>query len=106
MIDVMLAWPGASAAEVEARLVTPVERELFGLAGVDHVYSSAQAGGGLVTVRFEVGASYEESLVKVFERQTALAGLMPPGALQPWGGGGGGGDGGGMGGKTTCRSWR
>ena len=48
MIDVMLAWPGASAADVEARLVTPVERELFGLAGVDHVYSSAQAGGGLV----------------------------------------------------------
>ncbi|MGE0452372.1 MAG: efflux RND transporter permease subunit [Vicinamibacteria bacterium] len=84
MVDVMIAWPGAEPAEVEARLVNPIERVLYGVSGVEHVYSSAQPGFALVTVRFEVNESNEESLVKVFERQAALAPLiLPPGALPP-----------------------
>ena len=83
MVDVMVAWPGAEPAEVESRIVTPVERMLWGVSGVEHVYSTARSGFALITVRFKVGESNEESLVKVFERQSALGHILPPGALRP-----------------------
>ncbi len=84
MVDVMVAWPGAEPAEVESRLVTPIERVLLGISGVEHVYASARPGLALLTARFRVNQSNEESLVKVFERQAALAPrMLPPGALPP-----------------------
>jgi multidrug efflux pump subunit AcrB len=84
MVDVIIAWPGAEPSEVESRIVTPVERVLWGISGVEHVYSSAHPGFALITARFKVNESNEESLVKVFERQAALATqILPPGALPP-----------------------
>jgi multidrug efflux pump subunit AcrB len=83
MVDVTIAWPGAEPAEVEARLVTPVERILYGIPGVEHVYSTARPGLALVTARFRVNESNEESLVKVYERQSALGHILPPGTSRP-----------------------
>jgi multidrug efflux pump subunit AcrB len=83
MVDVMVAWPGAEPAEVEARLVNPIERAMWGVSRVEHVYSTARPGFGLVTVRFLVNEKNEESLVKVYERLSALAGALPQGALPP-----------------------
>ena len=83
MVDVTIAWPGAEPAEVESRIVTPVERILWGLPGVEHVYSAARPGLALVTVRFRVNESNEESLVKVYERQSALGHILPAGTLPP-----------------------
>ncbi len=83
MVDVMIAWPGAEPAEVESRIIAPIERILWGVTAVDHIYSVAQPGMALVTVRFEVGESNEESLVKVFERQSAMSWILPEGSLQP-----------------------
>ena len=39
MVDVMVAWPGAEPAEVENRVVAPIERILWGVPGVEHIYS-------------------------------------------------------------------
>ena len=39
MVDVMVAWPGAEPAEVENRIVAPIERILWGVPGVEHIYS-------------------------------------------------------------------
>ena len=83
MVDVMVAWPGAEPAEVASRVVEPLERAMWGLSRVEHVYSTARPGFALVTVRFEVGESNEQSLVKVYERLSALGGRLPPGALPP-----------------------
>jgi multidrug efflux pump subunit AcrB len=83
MVDVTIAWPGAEPAEVESRILTPVERILWGLPGVEHVYSAARPGLALVTVRFRVNESNEESLVKVYERQSALGHILPAGTLPP-----------------------
>jgi multidrug efflux pump subunit AcrB len=83
MVDVMIAYPGATPAEVEARIVNPVERILYGISGVEHVYSTAQPGLALITTRFKVNESNEESLVKVFERQSALGHILPPGTRTP-----------------------
>jgi multidrug efflux pump subunit AcrB len=83
MVDVAVAWPGADPAEVETRLVEPLERAMWGISGVEHVYAAAHSGFALVTVRFRVNESNEESLVKVYERLSAMTGALPPGALPP-----------------------
>jgi multidrug efflux pump subunit AcrB len=80
MIDVQASWPGAEAGEVETRLLEPIERAMWGLAGVEHVYSTARAGQALVTVRFRVNEPNEESLVKVQERLAAVAHDLPAGS--------------------------
>jgi multidrug efflux pump subunit AcrB len=83
MVDVMVAWPGAEPAEVESRIVVPMERMLWGVPGVEHVYSASRAGMAVVTVRFKVNEPNEASLVKVYERQSAMGFLLPPDALPP-----------------------
>ena len=79
MVDVMVAWPGAEPAEVENRIVAPIERILWGVPGVEHIYSVSRPGMAMVTVRFKVNESNEASLVKVYERQTAMGWIMPQG---------------------------
>jgi len=83
MIDVHVPYPGARPAEVESRVVAPVERAMWGISGVEHVYSAAHSGFALVTVRFHVNEPNEESLVKVQERLSAVAGQLPPTAGPP-----------------------
>ncbi len=41
LADVMVSAPGASAAEVERLVTTPLERLLWQIDGVEHVYSLA-----------------------------------------------------------------
>jgi multidrug efflux pump subunit AcrB len=83
MVDVLVAWPGAEPAEVENRIVAPIERMLWGVPGVEHVYSTSRPGMGMVTVRFKVNESNEASLVKVYERESAMGFLMPRDILPP-----------------------
>jgi len=83
MVDVMVAWPGAEPAEVENRIVAPIERILWGVPGVEHIYSVSRPGMGMVTVRFKVNESNEDSLVKVYERQTAMSWIMPREIMPP-----------------------
>jgi len=83
MVDVMVAWPGAEPAEVESRIVAPIERTLWGVPGVEHIDSVSRPGLGMVTVRFEVGESNEASLVKIYERQSALGFMLPGDVLPP-----------------------
>src|SRR5512136_960091 len=78
MVDVMVAWPGAEPAEVEQRVLLPLERALYGLSRVEHVYATARPGVAMVTVRFAVNEANEESLVKVYERLSAIGSLLPP----------------------------
>jgi multidrug efflux pump subunit AcrB len=83
MVDVAVAWPGAEPAEIETRVVEPLERSMWGLSGVEHVYATARSGLALVTVRFRVNESNEDSLVKVYERLSALGGTLPSDSLPP-----------------------
>ena len=53
--NVAVGMPGATPKEVERRLVEPLERAIWEVAGVEYVYSVAQTDGAMVTARFEVG---------------------------------------------------
>jgi multidrug efflux pump subunit AcrB len=79
MVDVRVRYPGVDAAQVAAQAMKPLERILGELADVEHTYSTSQRGGGLVTVRFEVGTDMETAVVRVRDKIRAHTHLIPPG---------------------------
>ncbi|HSQ67600.1 MAG TPA: efflux RND transporter permease subunit [Polyangiaceae bacterium] len=83
MVDVMATMPGASAEEVESRVSAPIERLLWEIPGVEHVYSTSQPGRSLEIVRFKVGEDPERSLVKLRQKLDANADRIPPGVSPP-----------------------
>jgi multidrug efflux pump subunit AcrB len=83
LADLYVPYPGATPAEVENRVLIPLENVLAGIEGVEYVYSHAQPGFGLVTVRYEVGRDMEESLVRLYSTLLKYADRMPPGVTLP-----------------------
>ena len=83
MIDVLVPFPGATPKEVESQIATPLERRLFGIPGVEYLYSTSRPGAALITVRFKVNEPLEPSIVKVRQELAAHPELLPSGALPP-----------------------
>ena len=77
LADIYLPMPGASPAEVENRVLVPLENVLSGIEGVEYVYTHAQPEFGLATVRYEVGRDMEESLVQLHSTLMKNADRMP-----------------------------
>ncbi len=82
MLDVMTAMPGASPQEVEQRVTNPIESLMHEIPGVEYVYSISSPGQSLVIVRFLVGTSEEDALVKVYSKLYSNADRMPQGVSQ------------------------
>lgn len=83
MVDIQVASPGFEADEVERKVAEPIERAVWGLDGVEYVYSASRAHGAMITVRFKVGEPMEPSLVKVHHKLMSIRGELPANALPP-----------------------
>jgi multidrug efflux pump subunit AcrB len=83
MVDVMVGMPGSTAAEVEERVVRPMEQLLWEVPGVEYVYSTAMAGKAMTIVRFKVGEEVEKSLVRLNQKLQANYDRIPAGVTQP-----------------------
>lgn len=83
MIDVFVAMPGASSAEVEQRVTRPMEKLLWEIPGVEYIYSTSMPSAAMAVVRFKVGEDEERSIVKLNQKMFANFGLIPPGASPP-----------------------
>ena len=83
MVDVSVGFPGAEPAEVEQLVTRPMERLMWAIPGVEHVYSTSGEGWALVTVRFKVGADQDRSVSAVHAKLASAADQAPPGALMP-----------------------
>ena len=83
--NVFVAYPGASAAEVEQLVSTPMERILSEIVGVEHIYSVSSTGMSTLTVQFEVGESRNEAIVRLYNAVYSNADWLPPavGVSQP-----------------------
>ncbi|OAI12738.1 acriflavine resistance protein B [Methylomonas lenta] len=79
VMDVFVHYPGATSEEVEKRVTTPLEVLLKQIQGVEYVYSASSPGEALVTVRYEVGQSIEDSLIKTRDKLDANLDIIPPG---------------------------
>ncbi|MGK5087311.1 efflux RND transporter permease subunit [Bdellovibrionota bacterium FG-2] len=77
MIDIQTIVPGAEASEVERLVTEPIERAVWGLEGVEYVYSTSRPNWSLVTVRFKVNEPMEPSLVKVHHKLLTIRGSLP-----------------------------
>ena len=83
MVDIRTAAPGFTAQEIERKVTEPIERAVWGLDGVEYVYSSSQPHGSLVTVRFKVGEPIEPSLVKIHHKLMMVRSELPANAMPP-----------------------
>ncbi len=81
--NVIVAFPGASAPEVENQVVKPLEALMAAIPGVDHTYGYAADDMGVVTVRFQVGQDEQRSLVKLYNEIARNIDRLPPGVSQP-----------------------
>ena len=83
MVDIYLPLPGSGPKEVEERVVSPFEKKMWEIKGVEYIYSASRPGMGIITVRFLVGQNMEESLVKLYNKVMSNRGLLPPGSGEP-----------------------
>jgi len=83
MIDVLVSMPGFSAKEVEERATRPMEKLLWEIPGVEYIYSISRPGESLAIVRFKVGESQEDSLVKLNQKLQSNFDRIPPGVSLP-----------------------
>jgi multidrug efflux pump subunit AcrB len=83
MVDVYVPYPGASPKEVESQITTPLEKRLWGIPGVEYLYSTSMPGMSLLTVRFKVNEPQEPSLVKVYQELMSNSDVLPTGAMKP-----------------------
>ncbi len=79
VMDVFVHYPGATAEEVEKRVTTPLEVLLKQIQGVEYVYSASRPGESMVTVRYRVGESIEDSLIKTRDKLQANLDIIPAG---------------------------
>jgi len=83
MIDIFIQYPGASAEQVSNLAISPLERIMHEIPGVEYVYSTSQRERGLVTVRFFVGEPLGPSIVKVHDRLQMNLDQIPPDVSLP-----------------------
>ncbi len=83
MADVLVQMPGASAAEVERRVTSPMEKLIWEIPGVEYVYSTSSPGQSMAVVRFLVGQNQEAAFVRLREKLQSHFDIIPPGASPP-----------------------
>ena len=83
MIDVLVAMPGVSAAEIENRATRPMEKFLWEVPGIEYLYSTSAPSMAMVIARFQVGTDFEAALVRLNQKLSTHADLIPPGAMPP-----------------------
>ena len=85
MANVLIAFPGASSADVQNMVARPAEQLLSQIAGIEHTYSVARPGIAVITVQFKVGVPRTEALVRLYDVLNANQDWLPRdlGALAP-----------------------
>ena len=85
MADVLVAFPGASAEDVENLVARPAEQVLSRMHGVEHVYSVARPGMAVITVQFDVGLKYLDAVVRLHDTVQSHRDWLSPnlGVLEP-----------------------
>jgi len=83
--NVFIAYPGASAIEVEHLISTPAEQILSEIDGIEHVYSVSKPGLSVLTVQYKVGENREAAIVRLYNAIYSNQDWLPHnlGASQP-----------------------
>lgn len=89
--NVFIAFPGASAKQVEQLVAIPAEQVLAEIKGVDDIFSISSPGQAVLTVAFEVGIPRETAILNLYNQIhshndwfPANMGVLPP-VIKPMG---------------------
>ncbi len=66
--NVFIAFPGATAQEVERLVSSPAEQILAEIEGVEHIYSVSKPGMSVLTVQFLVGQPRTDAIVRLYNK--------------------------------------
>jgi multidrug efflux pump subunit AcrB len=77
MANVIVPFPGASSADVQAMVAKPAEQVLGQIAGIEHTYSVSRPGVAVLTVQFKVGVARTEALVRLYDVVNANQDWLP-----------------------------
>lgn len=78
MADLIVRAPGLTPEEVENQITSRLERIIYQVEGVEHVYSRAAFGSSITTVRFFVGQDRERALVRLQNELDFFQDRIPP----------------------------
>ncbi|WP_075601725.1 efflux RND transporter permease subunit [Saccharicrinis aurantiacus] len=81
--DIFIGYPGASPKEIESKIVTPIEKVISNVKGVEYVYSQSMSEQAMLIVQFYVGEDVERSLVKLYNEIIKNMDGMPAGVTLP-----------------------
>jgi len=83
--NVFIPFPGASAAQVESQVSSPMEQVLGEISGVEHIYSTSRPGLAILSVQFKVGEHRTDAIVRLYNAiysnqdwRPANAGILQP----------------------------
>jgi multidrug efflux pump subunit AcrB len=79
MANVLIPFPGASVADVEALVAAPAEQVLAQIAGIEHTFAVSRPGLAVLTVQFKVGVPRTEALVRLHDVLAANKDWLPTG---------------------------
>jgi multidrug efflux pump subunit AcrB len=79
MANVLIPFPGASSADVQAMVAKPAEAALGQISGIEHTFSVARPGVAVLTVQFKVGVPRTEALVRLYDVLNANQDWLPAG---------------------------
>jgi len=83
--NIFIAYPGASAGEVERLVSTPAEQIISEISGIEHVYSVSKPGLSILTAQFEVGQERTAAIVRLYNKIYSNSDWLPTqlGVAQP-----------------------
>ncbi|HVY81636.1 MAG TPA: efflux RND transporter permease subunit [Steroidobacteraceae bacterium] len=83
--NIFVPFPGASAAQVESLVASPMEKVLGEISGVEHIASVSRPGMAVLSVQFKVGEPRTEAIVRLYNAiysnqdwRPAGVGILPP----------------------------
>ena len=83
--NIFVAFPGASAVDVENLVAIPLEQVLSEIEGIKHTYSVSRPGLATLTIQFKVGEDRTAAIVRLYNAIYSHQDWMPPGSgvMQP-----------------------
>ncbi|HEY8393824.1 MAG TPA: efflux RND transporter permease subunit [Thermaerobacter sp.] len=83
VVVVATSYPGAAPAEIEARVIEPLEQAVSTVNNVKSVRSIAQTGSSLVILELDWGTDLDFTVLEVQKRIDAVRDLLPEGVGSP-----------------------
>jgi multidrug efflux pump subunit AcrB len=75
--NIFIAYPGASAGEVERLVSIPAEQVISEISGIEHVYSVSRPGMAILTAQFEVGEESTDAIVRLYNKIYSNSDWLP-----------------------------